>query len=540
MNHHKCLIIAIVMMLSSMTIGTCFSLTDQAGVSNLLAKKEMKYIIRGSGPQEEWNKTYGGNKWDECSAVEVTIDGGYIFAGTKNANGYDDGGDCWLVNTDSAGNILWEKTYGGQSSDTGSDLCKTSDGGYALVGYTRSFGAGGLDVYLIKMDAMGNEQWNKTFGGQQDDHGLAIQQCSDDGFIIAGATQSYGSSKAWLLKTDAVGTLQWEKRFSTRGYFMTLLRIAEDEYVAAGRDYIDDTSEIIIVKTDRFGTVIWEKLLGNPTCKDSALGIAGTSDGNYIITGQVEHPETSCDIVLMKIDSDGDELWTRTFNETVFFDTGLSVKETNDGGFLIAGEVGTNLNAPVLFNAILIKTDSNGMKEWSMIYGETGSESFCEALQTQDEGFIAAGFTTSYGAGSQDAWLVKIGAVENQRPNTPSRPSGNSSGNTNDEYTYTTSTIDPDGDQVYYKWDWGDGTTTEWYGPYSSGEECHTSHTWTLRGNYEIKVKSKDTNGGESDWSDPLPITMPYSFNRPLPQLLVLLLERFPNAFPLLRQLVEY
>ena len=540
MIQHKCLIIAIVMMLSSMTIGTCFSVTDQAGVTNLPTKKEMNYLISGSDPQEEWNKTYGGNKWDECSAVEVTIDGGYIFAGTKNANGYDTDGDCWLVKTDSYGNVLWEKIFGGQGSDTGTDLCKTSDGGYAIVGYTRTFGAGGLDVYLIKTDATGNEQWNKTFGGQQDDHGLAIQQCSDNGFIIAGATQSYGPSKAWLLKTDAVGTLQWEKRFSTRGYFMTLLRTAEDEYVAAGRDYIDDTSEIIIVKTDRFGTVIWEKLLGNPTCKDSALGIAATSDGNYILTGQVEHPETNCDIVLMKIDNDGDELWTRTFNETVFFDTGLSVKETSDGGFLIAGEVGTNLDNPVLFDAILIKTDSNGMKEWSMIYEKAGSESFYEALQTEDEEYIAGGFTTSSGAGSQDAWLVKISAFENQRPNTPLRPSGPSSGKINQELTFTVSTTDPDGDQLFYLFDFGDGVTSFWYGPYDSGEECSASHIWFEKGNYQVKVKAQDCHGAESDWSDPLPITMPYTYKPPLLQLLELLFQRFPNAFPILRHLLGY
>ncbi len=501
------------------------------------------YSTTDEGPQLEWNRTYGANKWDECSAMELTTDGGYIFAGTKNANGYDNGGDCWLVKTDSQGNITWEKTYGGPGSDTGTDLCKTSDGGYALTGYTRSFGAGGADLYVIKTDATGQEQWNKTFGGTQDDYGLSIQPCGAEGFIIAGATLSYGSREAWLIQTDATGTMQWQKRFCSDnppgGYFMSVLRTTEEDYVAAGRNYIGTTSQIIVVKTDEDGTVLWERLLGDPNCKDAALGIAATSDGGYIITGQVEHQQTEHDILLMKINDNGNELWTRTFNETIFFDTGLSVKETNDGGFLIAGEVGSNVNPPVLFNAILIKTDSSGMKEWGMICGGAGSESFYEALQTPDNGYIAAGLTTSYGAGSQDALLIKCTSFENQPPETPLEPLGETSGKVQQEYPYTTQTQDPDSDALYYLWDWGDGSTSGWIGPYASGLQCTTNHTWSKKGTYEIKVKAKDVHGSESEWAT-LSVTMPCSYNLPFIPFWERVFERFPNVFPILRYFLGY
>jgi len=544
MNQYKCLIIAILIVAALMTISSCSCITDITEAQSLQMKKEINSSIIISGPQEEWNKTYGGTKWDECSAVELTAEGGYIFAGTINANGYDNGGDCWLVKTDSNGNLIWEKTYGGPGSDTGTDMCATRDGGYALIGYTRSFGAGGSDIYLIKTDNSGDEQWNMTFGGSQDDFGLAIQQCADEGFIIAGATQSYGAREAWLIKTNTAGAMQWQKRFCENrppgGYFMTVLRTAEEEYVAAGRNYLDDTSDIIVVKTNKDGTVLWEKLLGDPNCKDSALGIAATSDGNYIITGQVEHQETEHDILLMKIDYNGEELWTRNFNETIFFDTGTSVKQTNDGGFLITGELGTNLNNPVLFDSILIKTDSNGKKEWSVIVGGAGTDNFYEVIQTPDGGYITAGLTTSCGAGSQDARLIKFTSFENQPPEAPSRPSGSSSGNINHEYFYITQANDPDMDKIYYFWEWGDGSTSDWLGPYDSGEECNTTHIWSKRGNYDIKVKVRDNQGGESDWSDPLPITMPYSLKRPLQQLWELLFERLPNAFPLLQQIMGY
>jgi hypothetical protein len=126
-----------------------------------------------------------------------------------------------------------------------------------------------------------------------------------------------------------------------------------------------------------------------------------------------------------------------------------------------------------------------------------------------------------------------------QYPEKPARPSGLTNGKIGQEYSYTTSTTDPNGDQVYYQWDWGDGTNSGWVGPYDSNEICSVSNNWTEKGNYEIKVKAKDIFGLESDWSDPLPITMPYSHNKSIPQFLEMLFQRFPTAFPLLRQLID-
>jgi hypothetical protein len=128
---------------------------------------------------------------------------------------------------------------------------------------------------------------------------------------------------------------------------------------------------------------------------------------------------------------------------------------------------------------------------------------------------------------------------QNVPPNKPSKPSGTTSGKINTVYTYTTSTTDPNGDQVYYQWDWGDGTQSNWLGPYNSSATISTTHKWTVKGSYSIKVKAKDTSSAESPWSDPLPITMPYTYN-PIHQLLELLFERFPHAFPLLRHLLGW
>jgi len=128
----------------------------------------------------------------------------------------------------------------------------------------------------------------------------------------------------------------------------------------------------------------------------------------------------------------------------------------------------------------------------------------------------------------------------NHEPVKPNTPSGPIQGKAGVEYSYTTSTTDPDGDQVYYLWDWGDGNNSGWLGPYNSGATIDTLHKWTVKGSYSIKVKAKDIHGNESVWSDPLPITMPYTFNKPILQFLELLFQRFPNAFSLLRHLLGY
>jgi len=135
-------------------------------------------------------------------------------------------------------------------------------------------------------------------------------------------------------------------------------------------------------------------------------------------------------------------------------------------------------------------------------------------------------------------WYFTTMNATNNPPNKPSKPSGVTNGKVGQEYSYTTSTTDPDGDQMYYLWDWGDGNNSGWLGPYNSGVTAGVTHNWTIKGSYSVKVKAKDIYGKESGWSDSLPITMPYTY-KPILQFLEWLFERFPHAFPILRHLLE-
>jgi len=148
-------------------------------------------------------KTYRGIYGVMSHSVQQTSDDGYIVAGYT----YVDSGDILLIKTDANGNVIWAKTYGGTHNDWAFSVQQTSDGGYIVAGYTDSFGAGYYDIFLIKTDANGNIIWAKTYGGTDYDNAYTVQQTSDGGYIVAGATWSFGAGGAFLVKTDANGDI---------------------------------------------------------------------------------------------------------------------------------------------------------------------------------------------------------------------------------------------------------------------------------------------------------------------------------------------
>jgi hypothetical protein len=164
-------------------------------------------LARGGGgggsaaPEEEWNMTFGGTGSDKANSVQQIADGGYILAGyawSYGAGGYD----FWLVKTDYNGIEQWNTTFGGTKWDGARAVQPTADGGYILAGHTYSYGAGWKDFWLVKTDSNGNEQWNMTFGGADDDFAESVQQTADGGYVLAGCTESYGAGEEdfWLIK----------------------------------------------------------------------------------------------------------------------------------------------------------------------------------------------------------------------------------------------------------------------------------------------------------------------------------------------------
>ena len=356
-----------------------------------------------------WESTYGGTGTDIGHSVQQTTDGGYIIAGETNLN-EGNGRDVYLFKADENGVEQWNQTFGGTEVDRGFSFQQTTDGGYIITGFTLTFGSGGQDVYLIKTDGNGVEQWNQTFGGTDDDSGNSVQQTTDGGYIIAGRTKSFGSGSedAYLIKTDGNGVEQWNKTFGGTQWESgsSVQQTTDGGYIIAGitGSFGNGNGDVYLIKTDGNGAEQWNQTFGG-TGADRSHSVQQTTDGGYIIAGETgSFGSESQDVYLIKTNGDGVEQWNQTFGGTQW-ESGSSVQQTTDGGYIIAGR--TNSFGSGNQDVYLIKTDGNGVEQWNQTFGGTESDSGNSVQQTIDGGYIIAGETSSFGSESQDVYLIK-------------------------------------------------------------------------------------------------------------------------------------
>jgi len=362
-----------------------------------------------------WTKTFGGIYSDVGYSVQQTSDGGYIIIGNTGSFGaglYD----IWLIKTNDLGDTLWTKTFGGNDYEDGREVQQTIDGGYILIGGTGSFGGGEYDAWLIKTDSLGGTLWTKTIGGIYPDEGRSIQQTTDGGYIITGATGSLGDfSNVWLIKTDSFGDTLWTKSFGgnevEEGWLIQLT--TDGGYIITGRteSFGAGSWDIWLIKTDSYGDTLWTKTLGG-SGTDYGYSTQQTTDGGYIITGYTtSFGAGSEDFWLIKTDSVGETLWLKTFGG-INSDRGYSVQQTIDGGYIITGGT-SSFGVGALW---LVKTDSYGDTMWTKTLGDS---SVGRSIQkTTDGGYIIAGITSSLSAGLTDIYLLKTTPdVSNLEPN---------------------------------------------------------------------------------------------------------------------------
>jgi hypothetical protein len=244
----------------------------------------------GSG-NSQWYKTIGGSSFDGGASVQQTSDGGYILTG-YTASGPGERA-IYLVKVDSSGNREWESIFGGGAWQEGTSVCQTSDGGYIVAGYTASYGAGRSDFWLIKTDPGGNLQWDKTYGGMGYDDACAIQQTSDGGFIVIGWTNSYGAGgeDVWLVKTDSAGNRQWDKTFGgvASDLGTSVQQTLDGGYVITGqtKSYGAGNGDVWLIKADPFGNKQWDTTFGG-SAEDYGASVQQTADGGFIIGGSTD------------------------------------------------------------------------------------------------------------------------------------------------------------------------------------------------------------------------------------------------------------
>ena len=364
-------------------------------------------LVEAEPPAYGW--TYGGKSGDYARALVQTGDDGYLIAGWTGSYGAGSE-DAWLVKTDANGNVQWNKTYGAGSMDEAYALVQTADGGYVLAGLTASYGDGGADCWLLKADAGGNAQWNKTYGGKDSDYASALVQTSDGGYALAGATDSFGAGDYdfWLVKTDANGVEQWNKTYggayADQAY--ALVQTADGGYALAGQTESlgNGQPDFWLVKTDASGNLEWSKNYGG-WWNDWANALVQTDDGGFALAGWTAPSyATLQDAWLVKTDAEGNMQWNETYgganNEIA-----NSLIRTGDGGFALAGWTAPEGGASN-HDFWLVKTDANGVEQWNKTYGGASLDEAYALVQNSQGGYALTGFTVSFGAGYNDIWLV--------------------------------------------------------------------------------------------------------------------------------------
>ena len=454
-------------------------------------------------PIIEWQNYFGGSSYDSVYDQKQTLDGGYILIGGTNSPEvpfYQSNSDILVIKISNLGVIEWQKAIGGDLNDSGTNIIQTADGGYLICGETSSNNGtfptnyGETDIYLLKLDFNGNVMWQKSIGGDKADR-ISSLSISSNNTILIGANSfssisgdkselNYGYFDYWVLELDDLGNIIWQKTLggSNNETLTTFDKTSDDGYIIGGytssgisgnkTENSFGQNDFWIIKLDSNKNIEWQKTIGG-TDEDQSYAIYETNDNGYIIGGtsnsdisgnKTESSKGSYDFWVMKLDSFGTILWQKTIGG-INSDGISSIDKTLDGYFLLCG----NSSSPIsgdktdynrgLEDVWIVKIDENGNIIWDKTIGGSNQDYNAALKHTSDNGFIIAansnsgisGEKTEY-ATSTDYWIVKLSpdSLSNNTDEStlfsiyPNPTSGTITiklNSTFDDYTITTSNV---------------------------------------------------------------------------------------------------
>ena len=398
---HKLLLLALVIFFYS-SHGICQLCYSSSRFSNI--KINEKDLFSCAPIQAEifatpaWARAYGGSSADQANSIQQTPDGGYIVAGWTSSFGAG-GTDAWVLKLDASGTVVWQKTYGGSGDDFAKSIRQTPDGGYIVAGWTTSFGAGSNDAWVLKLDSSGGVVWQKTYGDSMTDFADYAEQTTDGGYIVAACKNA-----SWILKLDANGAIIWQKTFNGNNCASVIQQTADGNYIAAGNNYGAGGDDVWLLKLDPNGTVIWQKSYGGSS-SDWGYAFQQTTDGGYIIAGRTfSFGAGNDDALVLKLDANGAIVWQKTYGG-VDYDHANAIGQTSDGGYIVAGRSDSFISWVSVW---VFKLDAGGTIVWQKTYGGSDIGDSNSVQQTSDGGYVVAGWTYSYGAGASDLWVLKL------------------------------------------------------------------------------------------------------------------------------------
>ncbi|WP_207433911.1 T9SS type A sorting domain-containing protein [Sabulibacter ruber] len=448
------------------TISASIKLT----VSFFLAVFVHSTLLAQAPVLKQWDKRYGGSDWDGFESIISTPDGGYLVGGRSRSTNDGDKTepettkgefDYWVVKLNADGTKAWDKTYGGTRSDNLTALTTTSDGGYLLGGYSfSSIGAnrtedsrGNGDFWIVKINATGTKIWDKRFGGNGNDLLSSLVSTPDGGFLAGGSSDSNiggdktensnGPGDFWLLKLTEDGTKVWDKSYggSNADEIISIVPSQDGGYLLGGWSNSMATGsksentkgryDYWFVKINSDGTKVWDKSIGG-ALNEYLFTLTPTPDGGYLAGGVsesgagadiTENSKGNLDYWAVKLDATGNKSWDKRFGGTGF-DNLYSLIVTPDGGYLLGGVsdsgVGTDKTEPTVgsWDHWIIKLDSNGNKLWDKTIGGDGPEE-STILVLAEDGFViggtsesgATGDKTKTSRGDRDYWIIKMGVT---------------------------------------------------------------------------------------------------------------------------------
>lgn len=417
-----------------------------------------------TAPTIQWQKTLGGSNWDQGTSVCQTTDGGSVLVSYSpstdgNVTGNHGDGDYWVVKLDNSGNIQWQKSLGGSNYDYPYAIQQTSDGGYIVAGRTQSndgdvtgyHGSVYSDFWVVKLDANGNIQWQKSIGGNSEDVAYSIKQTSDGGYIVAGESSStdgdaighlpYNNTDLWIVKINSTGNIQWQKSFGGYGTeaAFDVKQTSDGGYIVAGATDSNSGDVTLlygeydywVLKLDSSGNLQWQKTFGG-SGTDNAQSVIQTSDGGYMVAGfsrsdnGLVHDHYgnlyTNDAWIIKLDTNGNIIWKKSKGGTGN-DVANFIKEMPDGGYVFSGysssDDGDAAGNPTgSANFWIVKINNSGNLIWQKSMGGSLADFGQSMSQTSDGGFVMVGYSYSnngdltfhYGNPTYpDIWVVKLG-----------------------------------------------------------------------------------------------------------------------------------
>jgi len=409
-------------------------------------------LAYNSNAQIIWQKCLGGTHGENAYSIQQTTDGGFIVAGNAGSINGDVSinygiYDYWIVKLDNNGSIQWQKSFGYSGFDIPYSIQQTDDKGYIIAGLSCPFQVSlGDNYWIVKLDSAGNLKWQKNLGGSTVDKPYSIQQTNDRGYIVAGysssidgdVTGNHGMYDYWIVKLDSIGNLQWQKSLggSKHDESYAIQQTIDGGYIVAGRTLSTDgdvtgnhgSFDYWIVKLNNTGTIQWQKTLGG-TLHEHATSIQQTRDDGYIVAGYTysndgdvtgNHGGDGIDYWIVKLDTVGNIQWQNALGGSSV-EVANSVQQTNDGGYIVAGNTQSN-DGDVSGNHgyedyWIVKLDTLGNIQWQKCLGGTDYDFATSIRQTIDGAYIIAGYTYSNDGDvsgnhqsrtATDYWIVKI------------------------------------------------------------------------------------------------------------------------------------